>query len=356
MFNQYRKLFGLGVAVALLAFGAGNSSLGTLAAVVQPPPGQGSVYLTKAVAAPDGAVVKPLDLKLGLFQTVVRALGSPENILCGPDGRLYVNDLFQREASGIRVNRILRFKQDGSGRTFVADWDAAELWPSAMVFAPNGDLYFGTVSTEPGKPTKGIWRIPGALQAGQEFNAPQQVLQPNVFTPPPSDKIGASTGPFAFLTAEPFAGDLLIIDDPRTFSVEGAGSERPGSRVLRALKPDFNTVVEFIPFQKDPETGEPFSAASLTIANQGDVLVNDFDNNKVLRYGPDGMFKGVFAQVETPNQIAIGPDGLVYVTNVSFLPGGAVRGGLFIFDPEGKEVVSANFSLFLRGVTVCAPQ
>jgi hypothetical protein len=123
------------------------------------------------------------------------------------------------------------------------------------------------------------------------------------------------------------------------------------------LSPTSTTVVEFIPLHKDSETGEPFTAAGLAINSQGDVLVNDINNDKVLRYGPDGTFKGVFAKVESPNQIAIGPDDIVYVTNATFPPGGgAVRGGLFIFDPEGKLLAKSGFPIALYGVTVCAPQ
>ena len=100
--------------------------------------------------------------------------------------------------------------------------------------------------------------------------------------------------------------------------------------------------------------GATIGAGGLAISSQGDVFVNDFNNGKVLRYGPDGTFKGVFAKLETPNEIAIGPDDIVYVTDVSFRP--TTRGGLFVFDPEGKPLASANFPMALRGVTVCAPQ
>jgi sugar lactone lactonase YvrE len=267
---------------------------------------------------------------------IVSGLNSPHDVLCGPDGRLYVNDLWQRDGT-LEVHRILRFNQDGSGRTLVAQWRSNNLRPSAMVFAPNGDLYFGTVSTERGKPTRGIWRIVGALQAESSFNPPEQILSPETFSQPGEDL--NSTKPYAFLTAGPFAGDLLIVEK---------------TRILRALKPDFKTVAEFIPAFKDQETGEDFGAGGLAISSQGDVFVNDFSNGKVLRYGPDGTFKGVFAKLETPNQIAIGPDDIVYVTDVSFQP--TTRGGLFVFDPEGKPLASANFPIALRGVTVCAPQ
>jgi sugar lactone lactonase YvrE len=317
-------------------------------------PGKGIVYITKAEDFPYGEIIKPEDLILGKFTTIASGLGSPHEVLCGPDGRLYVNSQ-KEEEGGRKVNRTLRFNQDGSERTVVAQWDSDVLRPGAMVFASNGDLYFGTVSTEGGKPTRGIWRIRGALQADGRFNPPEQVLPPEVFTPPPADKIGAAVEPFAFLTTGPFAGDLLLIDDPWAWSERGAKAENPGTRVLRALQPDFNSVVEFIPRYKDPQTKEPFWAAGLAINNQGDVFVTDFGNGKILRYGADGTFKGVFVLLEDANQIAIGPDDIVYVTNVSFPPsGGPWRGSLVVYDPNGKWLAS-GWGLHWRGVTVCAP-
>jgi hypothetical protein len=284
--------------------------------------------------------------------SMITGLSFPEDILCGPDRRLYVNELFVAQA-GRTVNRIWRYNQNGRGQVIVAEWNATELRPSAMVFAANGDLYFGTVSVSAGVPTQGLWRIPGARQANQRFNRPQQALP--VFTPPANNLVGAGTDPHAFLTAGPFAGDLLITEDPRFFVSAGAGPENPGARVLRALQPDFTSVQEFIPRHVDPETGRRFHPAGFAINSQGDILINDFENDKILRYGPDGMFKGIFARVEAPNQIAIGPDDLVYVTHVSSPTGMPVRGRLSVFSPEGQLLGSIERDLLLRGVTVCAP-
>ncbi len=89
------------------------SNAGTLSAGSQPALGKGIVYVTRTEAAPRGAILKPLDLKLGLFSTIVSGLSHPHDVLCGPDGRLYVNSLWEKDG-GRRVNRILRFNQDGS--------------------------------------------------------------------------------------------------------------------------------------------------------------------------------------------------------------------------------------------------
>lgn len=112
------KLIGLGVALVLLALAAANSSAVTWGAGMQPMPGKGTVYVTKFVPAPDGAILKVLDFGLGLFTPIVSGLGSPPTVLCGSDGRLYVTETAQEGNRSVR--RILRFNQDGSGRTVVA--------------------------------------------------------------------------------------------------------------------------------------------------------------------------------------------------------------------------------------------
>jgi streptogramin lyase len=339
------KFFGLGLALVLLGLGISSGLVGTGASMLQPVPGTGIVYITKAEDFPYGEILKPEDLILGTFTTIASGLGSPHNILCGPDGRLYVNDLWVEEG-GREVNRILRFNQDGSGRTIVAEWDSDELEPGAMVFAPNGDLYFGTISTAKGKPTQGIWRIPGALQADEQFNPPEQVLPPTAFITPTFD-VRYSVQPHVFLTIGPFQGDLLILDTPWQSGI-------PDGRVLRALHPDFTSIEEFIPAFEDPR-GEPFLPPGLAVNSQGDVFVTDFANGKILRYGPNGTFKGSFVSLEWANQIAIGPDDIVYVTNIVFRAGKAERGSLVVYDPEGKWL-AAGWGYRWRGVTVCAPQ
>ena len=341
--------------LVVLAFGlvwAWGGSSGALGSGFQPVPGKGVVYVTRLEQ--DGAILKVRSLTQGVFDfDTIAKVNYPSNILCGLDGRLYVIEGFARDGNR-EVHRILRFNQDGSGRTVVAQWNTSVLRPGAMVFAPNGDLYFGTASTVIGRPHKGVWRIPGVLQAENFFNPPEQILTPEFFTPPPLG-MGAGANPYAFLTTGAFVGDLLIMDKPRYFVGSTAGPENPGTRVLRASKPNFNTVTEFIP-RLTPRPVDHDDDGGLAINSQGDVFMTDMTNGKVLRYNPDGTFVGVFAEVQTAGQIAIGPDDIVYVTNVTFPPGGPAGGGLFIFDPEGKLLAKSGFPIALYGVTVCAPQ
>lgn len=325
--NHLFRLVLVGVLVTTVALGPPAS---TRALATQPPPGQGIVYVTRL--DDQGAILRPLDLKLGLFTTIVKDLFYPFYIICSSNGFLYITE------SG-REQRIWRFKQDGTGRAIVAEWDINDLVIGTMVFAPNGDLFFGTgfasgagLDTSP----KGVWRIPGVLEADREFNPPEQVLPAELIS-------GEPAFPLAFLNAGPFMGDLLVV---LPFGLQ--------PRVVRVAKPYFNTITEFIPYHSDPETGLPFRPLSLAVNSEGDVFVADYNNSKILRYDSVGSFQGVFAGIFSPSVIAIGPDDTVYITNATL---GRIRlGGLFVFDAHGTLLASADFPMALHGVTVCAPQ
>jgi hypothetical protein len=331
---QSSRLFRLvlvGTLVVVVAFGVLSNSR-AFGAGAQPALGQGSLYLTRT----DSAIVKPTDFQLGLFQSIVNGLEIPTYILCGSDGRLYVDEWSRDYTHG----RILRFNQDGSGRTVVLD--QIDLMPELLVFAPNGDLYFGTYISYGQRGGQGIWRIPAALQADKQFSPPQQVLRP-------SETDVVFFDPGVFLTTGPSQGDLLIAE---VLGPEGA----PRGKILRAIAPAFASVKEFVPAHTDEQVGNPFLSAGLASNSKGDIFVNDFDNGKILRYGPDGTLQGIFARLTHPNQIAIGPDDSVYVTNPFF---GTVEegGGLFAFDPEGKLMSTTTTApQHLLGVTVCAPK
>lgn len=64
-------------------------------------------------------------------------------------GRLYVNELDLYGKGG--PTRILRFQQDGRGRTVVTEWKPGGFAPESIGFVPKGDLYFGTED--------GVWRL-----------------------------------------------------------------------------------------------------------------------------------------------------------------------------------------------------
>lgn len=318
--------------------------------------GQGTVYITRMGEEPDGAILTPIDLNLSLYTAIVDRLSFPETVICAPNGDLYFTETFSHDSVGAAASilihdpnrivgmpaqiyhRVARVTPNGSAPKYIIEWDDKSLQPSTLALAPNGDLFIGTTSKDD-QPTKGVWRVRGASQSTIDFNMPEQILPPSLFGPPKKG-ISNSVRPLGFLNN----GDLLIIDAP----VEMA----PGGRVLRAIAPSYNMVVPFIMPFDNPETRRPFKPSGLAVTQTGTVLVTDFSNDKILHYDAQGNFIEVFAELGSPNQIAIGPDGWVYVTNLRFR-GRNVNGGLFIYDPQGNLRATDTSSIFLRGIAVC---
>jgi sugar lactone lactonase YvrE len=272
-------------------------------------PAEATIYLTKPVPAPEGAI-----LRLTGPNKVVQVAGnleSPGYIICGPDQRLYVQDF----AGG---GRILRYNQDGSGRKVIVQDPNLQI--TTFVFAPNGDLYFGTQK-------QGLWRLKGADPA----NKPEQILPPSTFT--------FMAEPYAFLTAGPRKGDLLILDSP------WSGGRGVSNRVLVARAPDFKVAEPFI-------TTTTYWPAGLALNSKSEIFVTMFYDGRIMRYAPDGSVQGTFSALQFANQIAIDSQDMVWVTNAVFR-GDEVSGGLVRFKPNGSSEWMLDRVVLVRGVTVC---
>ncbi|MBI4470845.1 MAG: hypothetical protein HY650_16140 [Acidobacteria bacterium] len=302
-----------------------------------------AVFMTGAEGAPRGSVLRLEDLSQGRVSEVTTGLANPQVIHCGPDGRLYFTEIY---AAGQTLNQIWRINQDGSDRTLVAQWGATELRPDALLFAANGDLYFGTVSNAASQQTQGIWRIPGVVQSTQSFAPPEQVMGGSTFSAVTPGKLG-QVSPGAFLITGPFAGDLLVLDNPSTEVGGTAG------RIMRAPKPSFSGAV---PFLNAPASLLPKRPQGVAIAKNGEVLVTDFSSGTVFRYGVDGAFKKIFTSgIQYQNQLAIAPDDTVYVTNAAFREGGSIlNGDLNVYNGQGMRLGTIKPPVLLRGVTVCS--
>lgn len=325
-----------------------RGGLGLLVLTLLGPVGAGQltfkgIYLTRVAPEPDGAILTPIDLEIDAFSTVVRGLNDPENVACGPDGRLYVTEIGVQDR-GRTVHRLLRYTRQGSGRTVLVRWEADRFRPSTLAFNAEGDLFIGSTSLAEGGPTQGLWVLPAAVEIQRVLSPPQQLLPAEAFLPPDNGTL-YGVRPLDLLRSGPYAGDLLVIDAPvQAFT--------PGGRVLRALAPDFRRVTTFIPAHLDPDSGEPFKPAGLAVTPEGEVLISDFTNDKILRYSATGELLGTFAELSSPNQLAVAAEGTVYATNVGFR-GRFVRGMLFVYDPQGNLLAEAGGSFLLRGVTVC---
>nr|BAL58742.1 hypothetical protein HGMM_OP2C290 [Candidatus Acetothermum autotrophicum] len=295
--------------VTITAPGAqGSPAIVSVTLIVERPAGA-TIYLTKPVAAPEGAILRLTGPNQ--FTQVVGNLESPHYIICGPDQRLYVHDY----TGG---GRILRYNQDGSGRKVIVQDPNLQI--TTLVFALNGDLYFGTWK-------QGLWRLKGADPA----NKPEQILPPSTFTFMPQ--------PYAFLTAGPRKGDLLILDSP------WSGGRGVSNRILVARAPDFKVAEPFI-------TTATYWPAGLALNSKSEIFVTMFYDGRIMRYNPDGSVQGTFSALEFANQIAIDSQDTVWVTNAVFR-GNEVSGGLVRFKPNGSSEWMLDRVVLVRGVTVC---
>jgi tripartite motif-containing protein 71 len=94
---------------------------------------------------------------------------------------------------------------------------------------------------------------------------------------------------------------------------------------------------------KGSGAGEMETPSGLAIAPNGDIVVADRVNNRVLRFGSDGQFKSAFGkptaikgkakagELEEPSGVAVDSDNNVYVAD-------AWNGRIQKFDPKGKPV------------------
>jgi sugar lactone lactonase YvrE len=284
--------------------------------LTSPPPGEGT-----------GSVLR-LDLSAGpvfpapTVAPVVEGLTSPNNLICGPDKRLYVQD-FVRVGDRF-IGRIVRYDQDGKNPEVIVPADPA-IWAWTMVFDEKGDLYVGAYGTE----FAGIVRLKEANPA----NKLEQVIRAAAFRYGPSA--------MTFIKGGPLKGGLLIADKPER-------SDQRGGRVLLAKAPDFATAEPFI---FDPGFIYPTGVA---VNSQGQIFVTHFNRDgRVFRYPPDASKWDTVAAMSFANQLATDSTDTVWITNAVYFSGDRVEGGLRRLSPDGKTELVLDKKVFVRGVTAC---
>ncbi len=204
-------------------------------------------------------ILKVVDGAPSATTTVVNTAAgeSPEDIVVGPDGKIYVCDSDQ--------NRIRRMNQDGTAVETVYQFSTTgPTGPEGPSFNTLGELYFNTRG--PGH--TGVWKIPASQ-----------------LSPIPS---GGVTPVNVVSNAAPPAGDGSTFGEGTTFDTNDKllFVDRSGGKVWR-----------FDPAASTPLTaiitglGNPFGIA---VDSVGDIFVSNHDTNQVLRYNSAGVSQGAY--------------------------------------------------------------
>jgi hypothetical protein len=211
---------------------------------------------------------------------IATGLTSAEGLACGPDRLLYLSQ------SGVFGGpmRIVRLDQNGQHLTTIVDFSkvpglAGSGGPAGPAFDPrsSGQLFFGTTLAQ-GLSNTGVWN--------ESSLGPVQSVLP---FPPNGNANGA--GATAFLTAGPFAGNFLAVDEAN-------------ARVIR-IPPPFNVAQAGIDFITTNLT----SPVGLAINGAGNVFVSNTDGT-IQQYGPDGTALGLYANTGLHNMnITFDPTG-----------------------------------------------
>jgi len=234
----------------------------------------------------------------------------PEDIVVGPDKRIYICDP--------ALSKIHRVRQDGM--QFETVYDMSTATPPNNPGLPEGpsfkgsDLYFNTASATGGT---GVWKIAGAAAVafGGSFNAPTHVLT----------QAAAGEGT-AFGTAGTTSGQLLAVEKSTNQVLSCNPSSCASPTILiqnsgegpRVLNRPFGIAVN--------------SAGDIFVANGGSILQN------VNHFGPDGTFIETYASFSGKGfPVFLEFDALDRLYVVTNADPTAAGGKVWRIDPPGGE-------------------
>jgi len=257
-----------------------------------------SIYVNGGTLG-DGSITK-IDSGTLEIETIGSGFVSPEDMTADADGRLFIVE--SDFATG--TSKIERINPDGTGRVVI---DAAICGPEGPTFSDEGHLYVNTRQFP--CEHSGIWRIRRGEPGGRVTNV----------VPAFSD-FGEGT---AFLTAGPFAGDLIAVGS----IIEGGFTV--AAILVRSKPPSFGDAVLFVDLTGDVPVG-------LAVNSEGDVFVTSVFEGTVLRYSPSGVSKGVFASgLAMPHFIEFDAADNLYIAEDD-------SGAVSRIDPQGVKTVLAT--------------
>jgi len=200
-------------------------------------------------------IVKVVDGAPSAATTVINtdATATPEDIVVGPDGKIYICDADQ--------NRIRRMNQDGTGLETVYSTNPAG--PEGPSFNTLGDLYFNTRNA----PHTGVWKI--------------DHTQLNPIPP------GGATPVNVVSNAAPPAGDGSTFGEGTTFDAQDnlLFVDRSGGKVWR-FNASTSTLTAIITGLSTP--------LGIAVDSAGDIFVSNYGTHQLLRYLSDGTPQGPY--------------------------------------------------------------
>lgn len=266
----------------------------------QPPTIQ--LFSTIQDPSPQGQVVR-VDLSfLGTFP-VLGNLDFPDDVLCHPNGTLFVTNIGPREMISMNSNGGSVFRRTMANT------------PDALAIDVSGDLFVGTRAGT-------IFVFPGGDLAADPDFLGEISFVPDVF---------------AFLTTGPFAGDLLALNNNFRSIMRISLSDLSETPFITLNSANVSNNDRFV---------------GMTIHPDGHVFVANFDAGEILEFNDDGTLVGTYLSAQFPNQLVFDSSGTLYFTNQVFLSGGQTRGGILIAAPDGTVTTSIRTD-GSRGIAVC---
>jgi len=201
-------------------------------------------------------------------------LGEASDLEVGQDGRIWALDAM--------LGQVVRYEPTGGGAA-IGGPDLGLYRPRGLGLAPDGSIY---VADTGGSRIVHL-SADGALldKIGPDVGGPERIRQPTDVA------VGA-------------AGDLYVVNGE-----EGA---------LLHLTSDGRFINQWQVLSTDTERGP-----HLAISPDGAIWVSEPDGRRLSRFAPDGTPAGVVSEtrqgnvLRAPMGIAVGPDGTLYVSDVS---------------------------------------
>jgi hypothetical protein len=287
-----KKFMEVALVLAILLLTASVSS-----AQVQPPTGE-TIFISTFSG---NQIVKVVDVGPPGTATVINTdiPETPEDIVVGPDGKIYICDADQ--------NTIRRMNQDGTLVETVYSTNPAG--PEGPSFNTLGDLYFNTRG--PGH--TGVWKITSAQLSG-----PLPVIPTNVLT---AGQTGSSFGEGTVFDTQ---DNLLIVD-------------RSGNRVLKS-SPPYTTASALISTNLNIPIG-------IAVNSQNDIFVGNNGAGTISHFNSSGGFVNTyvtFTSPDTPVYMQFDASDNLFVATVQDADAG--HGKLWRVPPSGSATLVVDLN------------